>query len=58
MMRVIKDYGPEPIRKDLGLMLIITSLCPIGLLIWFGLFLGIHWFISAAWAVAAAVAAG
>ncbi len=58
MMPAIQDYGAEPIRKDLGLMLLIASLCPFGFVIWFGLFLGIHWFVSAAWAVAVAVAAG
>ena len=54
MMPAIQDYGAEPIRKDLGLILLIASLCPIGFLIWFELFLGIHWFVSAAWAVAVA----
>jgi hypothetical protein len=50
------DYGDEPVRKDLGMLLVLVAACPFGLLMWFGLCLAIQWTVIATWAVA--VAAG
>lgn len=48
-MPIKKDYGEEPVRGELGLMLLLVVCGIIGLLIWGGLFLSIRWIVSAAW---------
>jgi hypothetical protein len=51
----IKDYGPEPVRKDLGTILVLLAVCPFGFLMWVGLFFTFQWSVLAAWDVAVGV---
>jgi hypothetical protein len=49
-MEAKTDYGPEPIRKDTGILLFLVAACPFGLLMWSGLAIVIQWTVLAAWA--------
>jgi len=51
-MEASKDYGDEPVGKDLGVMLFLVVACPFGLLSWIGLFSAIRWSVLAVWSVA------
>jgi hypothetical protein len=53
-MRTRKDCGEEPVRGELGLMLLLVVLGMVGLLTWTGLFLAARWSVSIAWAAAVA----
>lgn len=51
-MEVIKDYGPEPVRRDLGILVVLVTICPLGFLMWVGLLSAVRWSLLAAWGVA------
>lgn len=51
------DYGPEPVRRDLGTLLVLLAAFPFGILMWVGLFFAIARAMLAAWSVAVAIAA-
>jgi hypothetical protein len=53
-MQIKKDYGEEPVRRDLGLVLLLMVLGAFGLLLWTGLFLAVQWSVSNAWTAAVA----
>jgi hypothetical protein len=53
-MRTRKDYGEEPVRGELGLVLLLVVLGMIGLLTWTGLFLAARWSVSIALTAAVA----
>lgn len=48
----MSNYGPEPIRKDWCLLLLLTALSLCGLPLWVGLFYVVHWAWLAAWGFA------
>jgi hypothetical protein len=48
-MEAIKDYGPEPVRRDLGTLLVLVGICPFGFLMWMGLFFAVQWGVLGAW---------
>lgn len=56
-MEAIKDYGGEPVRNDLGTMLLLVVACPFGLLMWAALFSAVQWLIVCIWGVAVSFAA-
>ena len=51
-MEAIKDYGDQPSSKDFGTLMLLAAMCPLGLLVWVGLFMTIHWSLLAAWTAA------
>lgn len=48
-------HGDEPIRGELRLLLLLAALSPVGLMMWVGLFLAIHWSILTVWAAAVGI---
>lgn len=48
-MQVKKDYGEEPVRRELGLVLLLMVFSTFGLMTWIGLFLAAQWSVSTAW---------
>jgi hypothetical protein len=56
-MEDAKDYGGEPVRKDLGALLLLVAACPFGLLMWAALFSALQWTVIAVWGVAVDFAA-
>jgi hypothetical protein len=56
-MEVRIDYGAEPVRKDLGLLLVLFAALPFGILMWWGLFFAIEQSVLAAWEAVVTVVA-
>ncbi len=46
------NSGEEPVRGELGLVVLLVVLGTFGLLTWAGLFLGVQWSVSTAWTAA------
>lgn len=49
------NYGDEPVRGELRLLLLLVALSPVGLLMWIGLILAVHWSLLTAWTAAVGV---
>ena len=56
-MEASKDYGPEPVRKDLGMLLVLAAVCPFGILMWAFLFSALQWTVVGVWDLAVGVVA-
>jgi hypothetical protein len=54
-MEATQYYGPEPVRRDVGTLLLLVAICPFGFLMWMGLFLAIQWGVSEAWDLAVGI---
>jgi hypothetical protein len=52
------NYGPEPVRGDARIMLLLAALAMVGLPAWWGLFLAVEWSVSAVWSFAVTPPAG
>jgi hypothetical protein len=53
-MKIQKDsYGDEPVRGELGLLLLLVAFSSIGLLMWVGILFAIHWSVLTAWTASA-----
>jgi hypothetical protein len=48
-MEASKDYGDEPVGKDLDELLLLVAACPFGLLGWVAVFFAIRWSVLAVW---------
>jgi hypothetical protein len=52
------NYGPEPVRGDARLMLLLTALAMVGLPAWWGLFLAVERSVSTLWSLTVTPPAG
>jgi hypothetical protein len=48
-MQIKSDKDEEPVRSELGLLLLLVGFGACGLLTWTGLFLAVQWSVSTAW---------
>jgi hypothetical protein len=47
-----RDNGAESGSRDLGMLLVLVAICPIGLLVWAGLLFLLQWSVLVVWGVA------
>ena len=47
--QINRNYGPEPVRGEARMLLLLAALAVLGLPAWWGLFLAVEWSVSAAW---------
>jgi hypothetical protein len=54
-MEATENYGPEPVRRDVGTLLFLVAICPFGFLMWVSLFFAIQWGVLEAWDLAVGI---